>query len=81
LLKKLDDLGIANNTIVMYSTDNSAELVTWPDGGTTPFHGEKGTTWEGGHRKGLAAYKSCLHGHNTRMRFAHLKRGRDVPAP
>jgi arylsulfatase A-like enzyme len=50
LLKKLDDLGIANNTIVMYSTDNGAELVTWPDGGTTPFHGEKGTTWEGGHR-------------------------------
>src|SRR5262245_1879991 len=50
LLKKLDDLGIANNTIVMYSTDNGAELVTWPDGGTTPFHGEKGTTWEGGNR-------------------------------
>jgi arylsulfatase len=50
LLKKLDDLGIADNTIVMYSTDNGAELVSWPDGGTTPFHGEKGTTWEGGHR-------------------------------
>jgi arylsulfatase A-like enzyme len=48
LLKKLDDLGIAENTIVMYSTDNGAETVTWPDGGTTPFHGEKGTTWEGG---------------------------------
>ena len=50
LLKKLDDLGIADNTIVMYSTDNGAELVSWPDGGTTPFHGEKGTTFEGGHR-------------------------------
>jgi arylsulfatase len=50
LLKKLDDLGIADNTIVMYSTDNGAELLTWPDGGTTPFHGEKGTTFEGGHR-------------------------------
>ena len=50
LLKKLDDLGIANNTIVMYSTDNGAEKVTWPDGGTTPFYGEKGTTWEGGFR-------------------------------
>ena len=48
MLKKLDDLGIANNTIVMYSTDNGAEKVTWPDGGTTPFYGEKGTTWEGG---------------------------------
>jgi arylsulfatase A-like enzyme len=50
LLKKLDDLGIADNTIVMYSTDNGAEGVTWPDGGTTPFFSEKGTTWEGGHR-------------------------------
>ncbi len=50
LLKKLEDLGIADNTIVMYSTDNGAETTTWPDGGITPFHGEKGTTFEGGHR-------------------------------
>jgi arylsulfatase len=50
MLKKLDDLGIAENTIVVYSTDNGAETVSWPDGGTTPFHGEKGTTWEGGVR-------------------------------
>jgi arylsulfatase len=50
LLKQLDDLGIADNTIVIYSTDNGAETFTWPDGGTTPFHGEKGTTWEGGFR-------------------------------
>ncbi len=50
LLKKLDDLGIADNTIVVYSTDNGAETATWPDGGITPFHGEKGTTWEGGMR-------------------------------
>ena len=50
LLKKLDDLGLTDNTIVMYSTDNGAEKVTWPDGGTTPFFGEKGTTWEGGFR-------------------------------
>jgi arylsulfatase len=50
LLKKLDDLGIAENTIVMYSTDNGAETFSWPDGGITPFHGEKGTTFEGGHR-------------------------------
>jgi arylsulfatase len=50
VLKKLADLGIADNTIVIYSTDNGAETVTWPDGGTTPFHGEKGTTWEGGFR-------------------------------
>jgi arylsulfatase len=50
LLKKLEDLKIADNTIVIYSTDNGAETVTWPDGGTTPYHGEKGTTWEGGFR-------------------------------
>jgi arylsulfatase A-like enzyme len=50
LLKKLDDLGIADNTIVMYSTDNGAEVCTWPDGGTTPFRGEKNTNWEGGYR-------------------------------
>ena len=50
LLDRLDELGIADNTIVIYSTDNGAETVTWPDGGTTPFHGEKGTTWEGGFR-------------------------------
>lgn len=50
LLKKLDDLGIADSTIVMYSTDNGAETASWPDGGITPFHGEKGTNWEGGHR-------------------------------
>ena len=50
VLKKLDDLGIADNTIVVYGTDNGAETATWPDGGITPFHGEKGTTWEGGFR-------------------------------
>ena len=50
LLKKVDDLKIADNTIVIYGTDNGAEVVSWPDGGTTPFHGEKGTTWEGGFR-------------------------------
>jgi arylsulfatase len=50
VLKQLDDLGIAGNTIVVYGTDNGAEEVTWPDGGTMPFRGEKGTTWEGGFR-------------------------------
>jgi arylsulfatase A-like enzyme len=50
LLKKLDDLGIADNTIVMYSTDNGAEQMSWPDGGTTVFRGEKNTQWEGGYR-------------------------------
>jgi arylsulfatase len=50
LLAKLEELGIADNTIVMYSTDNGAETFTWPDGGTTVFKGEKNTTWEGGFR-------------------------------
>ena len=50
LLKKLDDLGIANNTIVIYTTDNGAETFSWPDGGPTPFRGEKNTNWEGGYR-------------------------------
>ena len=50
LLKKLDDLGIADNTIVVWTTDNGAEVFSWPDGGTTPFKGEKNTNWEGGYR-------------------------------
>jgi len=50
VLKKLDDLGLADNTILVYGTDNGAETGSWPDGGITPFHGEKGTTWEGGLR-------------------------------
>jgi len=50
LLKQLDDLGIAENTIVMYSTDNGAMFNTWPDGGVTPFRSEKNSTFEGGYR-------------------------------
>jgi arylsulfatase A-like enzyme len=50
LLKLVDDLGVADNTIVVYTTDNGAEVMTWPDGGTTPFRGEKATNWEGGFR-------------------------------
>lgn len=50
LLDKLDELGIADNTIIMYSSDNGAESFSWPDGGTTPFRGEKATNWEGGFR-------------------------------
>jgi arylsulfatase len=50
ILKKLDDLGVSNNTIVIYTTDNGNELLLWPDGGYAPFRGEKGTTWEGGVR-------------------------------
>ncbi len=50
LLKLLDDLGVAENTVVVYTTDNGAEVFTWPDGGTTLFRGEKATNWEGGFR-------------------------------
>lgn len=50
LLDYLDKKGIADNTIVMYSTDNGAEVFTWPDGGSTQYYGEKNTTWEGGFR-------------------------------
>jgi arylsulfatase len=50
VLQKLKDLGVDDNTIVIYSTDNGNELMMWPDGGYAPFRGEKGTTWEGGLR-------------------------------
>ena len=50
MLAKLDELGIADNTIVMYSTDNGTEAFSWPDGGTSPFRGEKDTNWEAGWR-------------------------------
>jgi len=50
ILKKLEDLGVADNTIVVYTTDNGNEFIFWPDGGYAPFRGEKGTTWEGGVR-------------------------------
>jgi arylsulfatase len=50
ILDKVDQLGIADNTIVMYSTDNGPENDTWPDGANTPFRGQKDTNWEGGWR-------------------------------
>jgi arylsulfatase A-like enzyme len=50
LLKTLDDLGIANDTIIIYTTDNGPHENSWPDGGTSPFRSEKTTNWEGGYR-------------------------------
>jgi arylsulfatase len=50
LLNEVDKLGITDNTIVMYSTDNGPECFSWPDGGTSPFRGEKDTNWEAGWR-------------------------------
>jgi arylsulfatase len=59
----LDDLGIANNTIVVYKTDNGAELMFWPDGGMTPFHGEKATDG-----KAVFAYRVWCDGRATSKR-------------
>jgi arylsulfatase A-like enzyme len=53
VLKKLDDMGQAENTIVVFTTDNGAETITYPDGGITPFKGQKGESWEGGYRAPL----------------------------
>jgi arylsulfatase len=50
LLQKLEDLGVTDNTIVVFTTDNGAEVSSYPDGGQTPFRGEKATCWEGGFR-------------------------------
>ncbi len=50
MLAKLDELGIADDTIVMYSTDNGPHYNSWPDAGITPFRSEKNTNWEGGWR-------------------------------
>ena len=50
VLKKLEDMGELDNTIVVFTTDNGAEAITFPDGGVTPFKGQKGQAWEGGYR-------------------------------
>jgi arylsulfatase len=55
IMKKLDDAGIADNTIVVFTSDNGAETFSWPDGGNSPFRGEKGTTYEGGFRVPMVA--------------------------
>src|SRR5712672_2052513 len=55
VIKKLEDMGQLDNTIIVFTTDNGAEVITYPDGGTTPFKGGKLTTWEGGMRAPLVA--------------------------
>jgi arylsulfatase A-like enzyme len=57
LLDLLDELGIAEDTIVVYSTDNGPHMSTWPDGGMTPFRSEKNTNWEGAFRVGGASQR------------------------
>ena len=72
LLEALKELGLAENTIVMYSTDNGAEKFTWPDGGQSPFRGEKNTNWEGGYRvprrDPLARRHQARHGAQRHLR-------------
>ena len=72
VLDKLKELGLDENTIVMYSTDNGAEKFTWPDGGTSPFRGEKNTNWEGGYRvpvrDPLARRHQARHGAQRHLR-------------
>jgi arylsulfatase A-like enzyme len=53
VLKKLEDMGELDNTVVVFTTDNGAETMTFPDGGVTPFKGQKGEAWEGGYRAPL----------------------------
>jgi arylsulfatase len=55
VLKKLEDMGELDNTLVVFTTDNGAETMTFPDGGITPFKGQKGEAWEGGYRAPLVA--------------------------
>jgi arylsulfatase len=50
VLQKLEDMGQLDNTIIVFTTDNGAEAITFPDGGVTPFKGQKGEAWEGGYR-------------------------------
>jgi hypothetical protein len=65
ILKKVDELGIADNTIVMFTSDNGAEVFTWPDGGNHPFRGEKGTT------ETLRAYNEMIKARRLRLDAVH----------
>ena len=72
ILKHLQDIGEAENTIVIFTTDNGAEVFTWPDGGMTPFNGTKGTSFEGGFRVPAiirwSGHKARLGGERTHLR-------------
>jgi arylsulfatase len=67
-LKLIDDLGIANDTIVFYSTDNGPHHNAWPDAGTTPFRGEKNSTGKALMRTGLHPLARQIHGQQDRQR-------------
>ena len=84
LLKLIDDLGLANDTIVQYSTDNGPHYNTWPDAGTTPFRSEKNSNWEGAYRvPAFVRWPGQLPGRHDAQRHrlarglaAHLRRRR-----
>ena len=80
VLKKLEDMGQLDNTIVVFTTDNGAEVITYPDGGVTPFKGGKLTTWEGGmrapHGRSLARTHQAGHDQKPNVRVPRL--GADV---
>ena len=56
VLEKLEHMGQLDNTIMVFTTDNGAEVITYPDGGVTPFKGGKLTTWEGGYARSAASF-------------------------
>ena len=76
VLKKLEDMGQLDNTIVVFTTDNGAEAITFPDGGVTPFKGQKGEAWEGGYRaphgRSLARPHQAGHGQEPAVRRPRL---------
>ena len=80
VIKKLEEMGQLDNTILCFTTDNGAETQTYPDGGITPFKGSKLTTWEGGmrapHARSLAGTHPAWHGEDGDLRLLRL--GADV---
>jgi arylsulfatase len=91
LLKVLDDLGIANDTIVLYTTDNGPHMNTWPDGAMTPFRSEKNTNWEGafrvpcmirwpGHIKPGSVSNEIVSGHDWAQTFLAAAGDADIKA-
>ena len=76
VLKKLEAMGQLDNTIVVFTTDNGAEAISFPDGGVTPFKGQKGEAWEGGYRaphgRALAGPYQARHGQEPAVRRAGL---------
>src|SRR5450432_1373630 len=76
LLDKLKELGLDDNTIVMYSTDNGAEKFSWPDGGTSPFRNEKASNWEGAFRVPARRQGTALEGDEGGQRHLQGPPGR-----